>query len=189
MRWDALEDANEDGQYHPEAAPPYLQTNVTDQRRTLTTTEARITFIFKMGKDKDSRNQKLGSLAWFLARLRSKFSWMSLPGTWRTKKQFVNLCWVFQRTKHTWHFCSQFYTVYIKGLIFSGNQSTYMDHCAAFWFPYNVAYVRFFNYLVKILQYWTILWNSTVSSYFYQKSRHFICTEGCQPKALCLRWG
>lgn len=65
------------------------------------TAEAKITFIFKMGKDEDTRNQKLVSLAKFLARLWSKFYWKSLPGTERTKKRLVNLCWLFQRTSHT----------------------------------------------------------------------------------------
>jgi len=45
------------------------------------TTKARVTFIFRTGKDEDTRNQKLVSLAQFLARLWSKSSWKSLPGT------------------------------------------------------------------------------------------------------------
>lgn len=38
------------------------------------TTEAKITLIFKMGKHDDTRNQKLVSLAQFLARLWSESS-------------------------------------------------------------------------------------------------------------------
>lgn len=45
------------------------------------TAEAEITFTFKMGKDEDMRNQKLVSLAQFLAILWRKSSWKSLPGT------------------------------------------------------------------------------------------------------------
>ena len=65
------------------------------------TAKAKVTFTFRIGKDEDTSNQKLVSLAQFLARLWSKSSWKSSPGIRRTTKQLVNLCWLFQRTSHT----------------------------------------------------------------------------------------
>lgn len=50
----------------------------------LVTAEAENTFLFKTGEDDNMKNQKLVSLD-RLARLRSKSSWKSLPGTQRTK--------------------------------------------------------------------------------------------------------
>lgn len=37
-------------------------------------------------------------------------------------------------------------------------------------------HARFFTQIVKILQYWSILWDFRTSNYFHRKSRHLICT-------------
>lgn len=63
---------------------PLVFKKVTNQRMILVTAEAENTFLFKTGEDDNMKNQKLDSLD-RLARLRSKSSWKSLPGTQRTK--------------------------------------------------------------------------------------------------------